>query len=77
MLFARVLRIAQSRPISTTGREVCILTGPSMMIIPGSIRVAIKTKKRIKIVTTSIFKGVSDGGGLNIYNLTPKPTYHG
>jgi hypothetical protein len=43
------------------------------MIIPGSIRVAIKTKKRIKIVTTSIFKGVSDGGGLNIYDLAPKP----
>ena len=35
---------------------------------PGSIRVAIKTNKRIKIVTTSNFKGVSDGGALQIYS---------
>ena len=50
-----------------------LYTGPSI-IIPGSIRVAIKTKKRIKIVTTSIFKGVSDGGGINVYNINPQST---
>ena len=48
-----------------------LYVGPSI-IIPGSIRVAIKTNKRIKIITTSKFKGVSDGGALQIYSQMDK-----
>ena len=52
-----------------------LYVGPSI-IIPGSIRVAIKTNKRIKIITTSKFKGVSDGGALQIYSQMDRLNIH-
>jgi len=45
-----------------------LYTGPSK-VVPGAIRVAIKTQKRIKIITTTIFKGVSDGGDIQPYQI--------
>jgi len=45
-----------------------LYTGPSQLI-PGAVRVAIKTKKRIKIVSTTVFKGVSDGGDIYPYQI--------
>ena len=65
-----VLRSSKTNnPVSTNKRywKRGLYVGPSV-IVPGSIRVAIKTNKRIKIVTTSNFKGVSDGGALQIYS---------
>ena len=63
-------------PIPTNKRywKRGLYVGPSI-IIPGSIRVAIKTNKRIKIITTSKFKGVSDGGALQIYNQMDKMNF--
>ena len=65
-----VLRSSKTNnPVPTNKRywKRGLYVGPSI-IVPGSIRVAIKTNKRIKIVTTSNFKGVSDGGALQIYS---------
>ncbi len=58
-----------NNPVSTNKRywKRGLYVGPSI-IVPGSIRAAINTNKRIKIVTTSNFKRVSDGGALQIYN---------
>jgi hypothetical protein len=33
---------------------------------PGNIRVAVKTDKGIKVISTSKYKGVSEGGGIDI-----------
>ena len=65
-----VLRSSKTNsPVPTNKRywKRGLYVGPSV-IVRGSIRVAIKTNKRIKIITTSNFKGVSDGGALQIYN---------
>ena len=65
-----VLRSSKTNsPVPTNKRywKRGLYVGPSV-IVPGSIRVAIKTNKRIKIITTSNFKGVSDGGALQIYS---------
>lgn len=41
--------------------------GPSS-VVPGAVRVAVLTRKRlVEIITSSEIKGVSDGGDLNIY----------
>jgi hypothetical protein len=46
-----------------------LYVGPSDQV-PGAIRVAVLTRnKSIKVVVTTIFKGVSDGGNINPYNV--------
>jgi hypothetical protein len=74
MFFARVIRIAQSRPKSTTGRDVCILANPcSFWIYP----ICNQNEKRIKIVTTiSILKVVNKLWWRTQYiiSLPSKPT---
>jgi hypothetical protein len=73
-----VLRSSKTNnPVPTNKRywKRGLYVGPSI-IVPGSIRVAIKTNKRIKIVTTSNFKGVSDGGALQIYNQIDRINTH-
>ena len=49
-----------------TGGQIGIYVGPSM-ITPGCVRVAVVSRGRLMIVTTSNFRSASDGGGLNIY----------
>jgi hypothetical protein len=41
-----------------------LYTGPSI-VIPGAIRAVVKTAHRLKIITTTAFKAVSDGGLIN------------
>ena len=49
-----------------------LYVGPSDTV-PCAIRVAVLTKNRqIKIVITTIYKGVSDGGNINPYDVTNK-----
>ena len=46
--------------------QIGIYVGPSMLT-PGCVRVAVVTRGKLMIITTSNFRSASDGGGLNIY----------
>ena len=46
--------------------QIGIYVGPSLLT-PGCVRVAVVSKGKLMIITTSNFRSASDGGGLNIY----------
>lgn len=46
--------------------QIGIYVGPSMLT-PGCVRVAVVSRGKLMIITTSNFRSASDGGGLNIY----------
>jgi hypothetical protein len=48
-----------------------IYVGPSNLVV-GAIRVAVLCKGNVRIVTSTVFKGVSDGGDLNPYPAANK-----
>ena len=46
--------------------QIGIYVGPSMLT-PGCVRVAVVSRGKLMIITTSNFRSASDGGGLNVY----------
>ena len=44
--------------------QIGIYVGPSMLT-PGCVRVAVVSRGKLMIITTSNFRSASDGGGLN------------
>ncbi len=69
-----VLRQASAKQDLPSNRKFWqrgLYVGPSDQT-PGAIRVAVVTKGKLKIIVTTNFKSVSDGGDINIHHIVDK-----